>query len=100
MKHFGYSIYDVKTRAFNQPIFAKTDEQAIRQFSDISQDKEHPVGKHPEDYSLFRIGTFNDSSGFLEPEQPECIRTALECIGKKPDDYVEPTDITNPGGTH
>lgn len=78
MKHFIYTIYDVKSEGFNLPIFAKTDQQAIRSFKDICTDPEHPVCKHAEDYSLFRIGTFNDSSGMVEGEMPECIVTALE----------------------
>lgn len=78
MKHFAYTIYDVKAKGFNLPIFAKTDDQALRSFKDICCDPEHPVCKHAEDYSLFRIGTFNDTSGYLESEAPECIATALE----------------------
>lgn len=35
---------------------------AIRQFSDYVNDKNHPWGKHPEDYTLMSIGEYDDES--------------------------------------
>ena len=38
------------------------------------------TGKHPEDYSLWRIGQFDDNKGELLPEGKECLATALELV--------------------
>ena len=52
-----YTIFDSASSAYMRPFFMSSDGQALRSFTDISQDAEHEVGKHPEDYSLFRIVT-------------------------------------------
>jgi len=58
-----FSIHDAKAQAFLTPFFFATDGQAIRVFSDTVRDPNHAFGKHPEDYSLFRIGEFDLSTG-------------------------------------
>lgn len=78
MKLNLYSIYDTATGAYARPFFSQADGQAIRMFSDIARDPEHEVGKHPKDYSLFRIGIFDDQSAQLTPEDRSCLITALE----------------------
>ena len=54
-RYFFYSIYDTATSAYMRPFIAPQDAQAIRLFKDIALDADHDVGKHPEDYSLFKL---------------------------------------------
>lgn len=75
-----YAIYDTATGAYMRPFFVQADAQAVRAFSDLAVAADHEVGKHPEDYSLFRIGQFDDKKGKIIGESPECIATALECV--------------------
>ncbi len=75
-----YTIYDTASGSYWQPLFAQADGQAIRQFTDMAVTAENPVGKHPEDYSLHRIGVYNDQNAKIEVQINECIATALECI--------------------
>lgn len=75
-----YTIYDTACGAYMRPFFSQSDGEAVRSFSDISLDAEHPIGKHPEDYSLHRIGSFNDQNAIIIPETKECMATALELI--------------------
>jgi hypothetical protein len=75
-----YTIFDVASGAYMRPFFLQSDGQAMRAFTDIATDAEHDVGAHPEDYSLFRIGTYDDNRGQLVPEDPECLATALEVV--------------------
>ena len=82
MKLNIYSIFDVKTGAYMRPFFLQSDGQAMRMFSDIAIDKDHDVGKHPEDYTLVRIGAFNDVKGELVPEMVESLCTALEMVAQ------------------
>ena len=51
-----YSVYDTAAAAYTRPFFLPSDAEALRQFGDICIDREHPIGKHPEDYYLVRIG--------------------------------------------
>ena len=75
-----YSIYDTAAQVFMHPMFQQADGQAVRTFSDLAVNAEHPVGQHPECYSLFRIGTYNDQNGELVPEVPEKLITGLEAV--------------------
>jgi len=65
MKLKAFAVYDVKTGAYMRPFFSPARGMAVREFGDIAIDKSHPIGKHPEDYSLFEIGSFDDQNGML-----------------------------------
>lgn len=80
MKLNIYSIYDTASGTYLRPFFTGADGDAARSFSDLAIDAEHQIGKHPADYTLFRLGSFNDNTGKIEGETPEKIATALECI--------------------
>jgi len=61
-----YSVYDSKAECFGTPFFMGTRGMAIRAFSDLAGDFKSNVSRHPEDYSLFEIGEFDDSKGSIE----------------------------------
>lgn len=75
-----YTIFDSAAKCYQRPFYCQADGEALRAFVDLAEDKEHPVGKHPEDYSLWRIGSYNDNSGLLiAPEGGmECLARAHE----------------------
>lgn len=75
-----YTIFDSASQAYMRPFFMQSDGQALRSFTDIAQDADHEIGKHPEDYSLYRIGTYDDQKGALHPEDKECLATAQEVV--------------------
>ncbi len=75
-----YTIFDTASAAYMRPFFQQSDGQAVRSFSDICLDAEHPVGQHPEDYSLCRIGMYDDAKGKLYPEDSEVLATGLELV--------------------
>jgi len=80
MKLNAYTIYDVASGVYMRPFFSQADGQAIRGFKDIACDADHEIGKHPEDYTLYRIGAFNDTTGKMEGEELEKLATALEMV--------------------
>ncbi len=80
MKLNIYTIFDTASGAYMRPFFLQSDGQAMRLFKDMASDAEHEIGKHPEDYSLFRIGIYDDNKAELIPEQRECLATALEVL--------------------
>ncbi len=82
MKHNIYTIFDLASGLYSRPFFTQSDPEAMRSFADIAEDADHPIGKHPEDYSLFRIGIFDDTRAKLENEDNECLVTALETLAQ------------------
>ncbi len=65
MNHRIFVIFDSKARCYMPPFFMPEVGQAVRVFSDMCNDKSHAFGQHPEDYTLFEIGTFDDREGKL-----------------------------------
>lgn len=73
-----YAIKDAKIGAFSQPYYSHTHGSALRAFSDHVNDANSQPYKHPEDYTLWHLGTFDDNTGQLEAANPNQIGTALE----------------------
>lgn len=70
MKTLVFSVYDSKAEFFGTPFFSQTRGMAIRMFCDAAQDKNTMLAKHPNDFILFEVGTFDDSTGVLEAVKP------------------------------
>lgn len=60
-----YSVYDAKTETFNRPFFFLTNGEALRSWSDTVNDDKTIFYKHPEDYTLFELGSFDDNNGVV-----------------------------------
>lgn len=71
MIHKMFTIFDSKAEAFLPPFFLPTKAMAVRVFTDCVNDEEHNWGKHPEDYTLFQLGNWNDSSAVIEMDEPK-----------------------------
>ena len=56
------SVYDSKGEFYSNPICCKSKGEAVRSFEDEVNDPKSPIFKHPEDYTLFAIGEFDDSN--------------------------------------
>ncbi len=80
MKLNVYSIFDTASGLYSRPFFTQSDGEAIRSFSDIANDAEHPVGRHPADFTLFRLGIFDDRDGKLTDEVSSSLTNALQCL--------------------
>ena len=68
MKTYVYSVYDDKMKAYLQPFFQSTDAAAIRAVRTCVADSSHLFCMHAADYSLFRIGSFDENTGVIEGE--------------------------------
>ena len=61
------------------PFFMKSTGEAVRAFSDLANDRQTMVGQHPADFTLFKIGDFEDRHGrFIPLGANESFGTALE----------------------
>lgn len=70
MKLVACAIYDSVAKAFLPPFFVHNSVIAQRAVSDVANDDSHAIGKNPADYTLFRLGEFDDDTGLLKPLQP------------------------------
>lgn len=74
-----YSVYDLKGEMYGLPYFAHNDAVAVRMFSDACKDSETPIGRHPHDFTLFRVGVWNSDNGALAgTEVPVPVITGVE----------------------
>ncbi len=85
MKMQVYTIYDAAAVVYMRPFFAQADGQAKRSFADLVTDATHDCGKHPEDYSLVRIGRYDDQTGVLDKEDIEVLSMGLEVVAASRD---------------
>lgn len=77
MQQFIFTVYDEKAQAYLNPFFMAQDGMAIRAITDALGDPEHQFSKHPADFTLYRIGIFDDSDGTIQ-EKKQLLTTILE----------------------
>ncbi len=78
MKHKIFTIYDSKAKAYLTPFFLHEDGMAIRVFADCINDGKHQFGKHPEDYTLFNIGSWSDEKAKFLTNNPIALGNGIE----------------------
>lgn len=69
MKMLAFAILDTKSQAYCKPWFSLTIPEALRTFTDAVNTPESPYYRHPADYLIYHVGSYDDSSGLLEPCQ-------------------------------
>jgi len=83
MKHGLYSVRDAATETYNNIFVAPTNGAAIRQFGDLAQDEQTNVSRHPDDFILYRVGSWDDDNGTIEPEELIKLAIARDYHGKE-----------------
>lgn len=79
-----FSIYDSKTLAYLPPFFMQTKPAAIRAITDVANEPGHQFNKHPGDYTLFYLGTFDDLTSQFEMEKtPINLCVCIELINQE-----------------
>lgn len=84
-----YSVHDEKAQAFLTPFFMLHDGQAIRTFEDCINSRDHQFSHHPSDYTLFKIGTFNDQGAALTDTTPISLGNGVEFKNSAQREYLE-----------
>lgn len=80
MKMTIYTIFDAAAQTFTRPIFLPADGMATRVFVDMIQDPNQELHKYPQDYTLFRIGTYDDQDANIEPQPAQRLMSGSEAI--------------------
>lgn len=104
MKKNLYAVIDTASGIYDGPMPGVSDAHMIRGFTDLATNAEHPIGNHPEDYALVKVGTWNDGTGELVDLQNTTLITGLEAVANsrkvEPGSLVNFDDNLSPGGTN
>lgn len=66
MIHHIFCIFDQKAAAHLPPFILPRKEMAERTFADCCNKEGHQFQAHPEDYTLMRLGTFDDETANID----------------------------------
>lgn len=64
------AVYDKKIGSYEKPFVAKHTGEAIRDFDHVRKDPQTKFGRNPEDFDLFHIGQYDETSGKLISLEP------------------------------
>lgn len=78
MKTLAFSVYDRAAMAYAPPFFTHTRGLAERMFVELASDPQTTVGKHPADFELYEVGSFESDNGRLEMVAPVMLTTAVQ----------------------
>ncbi len=78
MKDQIFTVYDTKAKAYLPPFFLPQQGMATRVFADLCNQEGHQFNKHPEDYSLYTIGTFDNIKAKIIEIDPLLLYTGLQ----------------------
>lgn len=70
MKQFVVSVKDRAAEIFNRPFFVPHRNVAVRDFTDeVNRSApDNQLNKHPDDFDLYLLGSFDDNTGMFEME--------------------------------
>ena len=78
-----FAVKDIKVGAFMAPFFMRSKGEAIRAFTDFANDGQSMPSKHPEDFCLYEIGTWDDDTGSLVSIPMESLGLAADFVRSK-----------------
>jgi hypothetical protein len=65
-----FAFLDTKVGTFLQPFFVVHPQQALRIAIEVGTDPQTTLGRHPADFALCELGTFDDHSGSVASVPP------------------------------
>jgi len=76
-----FTIYDSVMEVYHQPHFFLNEAMALRQFGDMANDDSTNISKHPEHYSLWHLGSYEDATAKVSLLKTKtCIAHANEHV--------------------
>ena len=82
MKMNLYSVHDKIAGVWNLPMYFMNDAVAQRTMENCVANPEHPYGLNPEDYELWLVGVYDDTTGHVE--LLEALTPAQDGMPQKP----------------
>ncbi len=80
-----FAVFDSKCAAYMQPFYFPNTGQALRAFQDLANDPTSMIAKHPLDFTLFSLGTYDDVTGehATAPASHSSLGKAIEFQNKE-----------------
>jgi len=80
-----FSPFDSKLQVWMNPMFYLHTGQAERMWTDLVNDGQSLPSKHPEDFVLYQVGEFDDTTGMINSIHPPVQVCSSVSLKKKPD---------------
>ena len=80
MKVGLYAVLDNASAVYDGCVPAQNDAVALRNFTNMVKNDDSPIGRNPECYSLWRVGSWDDSKGEVEAEIKQCLGYAVDLL--------------------
>lgn len=71
-----YAVFDSKAETFCRPFTQANDAVAKRAFLAAAQEQGNEVNKYPEDYFLYKLGSYDDETGEITGGKPVSMGNA------------------------
>lgn len=75
-------VRDRGTDSFGNPFSVVAVGQAVRGFSDEINKAGSDLNRHPEDYDLYHLGTYDTDTGLFKTDVPRMIAVGKDCVIK------------------
>ncbi len=89
-----FAIYDNKAEYYLNPLTFNTTGESLRNFSDAVNDTQTMLHRHPGDFNLFEIGTYDNLTGQISMHQNSVnLGNALEFIEQETPYEAQPSKL-------
>lgn len=77
-----FSVHDIKANLYFPPQAYRNTGEATRAFDTTCRNEETNFAKYPDDFTLCKIGNWNEEEGLIEPCSPQPIARATDYVNK------------------
>ena len=84
MKVSLYAVFDRASGVYDGPVPGRADQEMMRNFTFMCKNTESKISQSPEDYTLFKVGTWNDGTGEVAAIVPVKLINGAEATVEKP----------------
>jgi len=82
MLHYVVCVKDRAAEVFNRPFFVPHRNVAVRDFTDeVNRSAaDNQLNKHPDDFDLYLLGTYDDNTGSFSLDVPTVLVRAKDVV--------------------
>jgi hypothetical protein len=80
MKVNLYAVFDRCSGVYDGPHPGRADAEMVRNFSQMCTKADTKIAQSPEDFTLFKVGTWNDGTGEVEDTVNEKLINGAEAV--------------------
>lgn len=85
----AYTLHDTKALTYSPPFFVNNDALAIRMLTDLVNDPNTSPGRHPADFRMYCVGSYDDQNGkLLSLDIPNHVMDAVSLVQRQADFFT------------